>query len=88
MDCIFVHHPDSGYDGEISELKFECECRKPKPGMLLKASKDFNIALEKSCMIGDSDSDIQAGIAAGCKSIKITEGGLLEAVRGILNDYN
>lgn len=82
------HHPDSGYDGEISELKFECECRKPKPGMLLKASKDFNIALEKSCMIGDSDSDIQAGIAAGCKSIKITEGGLLEAVRGILNDYN
>ena len=56
--------------------------------MLLKASKDFNIELEKSYMIGDSDSDIQAGIAAGCKSIKITEGGLLEAVGGILNDYN
>ena len=82
------HHPRKGYEGEISELKFECECRKPKPGMLLKAAKKFNIDLKKSWMIGDSDSDVQAGQAAGCQSIKIREGGLLEAVKGIIYDYN
>ena len=82
------HHPHSGYDGEIPELKINCECRKPKPGMLLRAAKEFNIDLEKSWMIGDSDSDVQAGIAAGCKSIKISEGSLLETVKGIIYDYN
>ena len=70
------------------ELKIDCNCRKPKPGLLLKAAEDFNIDLEKSYMIGDSDSDVQAGEAAGCKSIKIKEGGLLETVKGVLHDYN
>ena len=37
------HHPDGGFPGEVSELKVECSCRKPKPGMLLKAAEDFNI---------------------------------------------
>ena len=52
--------------------------------MLIKAAQNLNIDLEKSWMIGDSDLDAKAGEAAGCKSIKIEEGGLLEAVRGIL----
>ena len=82
------HHPHKGYEGEIPELKIDCDCRKPKPGMLLKAAAELNIDLNQSFMIGDSDSDIQAGEAAGCKAIKIEEGGLLEAVRGILNDNN
>ena len=88
LDAIYYcpHHPHKGYEGEIPELKIDCDCRKPKPGMLLKAAEDFNIDLSKSYMIGDSDNDVLAGEATGCKSIKIEEGGLLEAVRGILND--
>ena len=86
LDGIYFcpHHPHSGYKGEIPELKFECECRKPKPGMILKAAEDFNIDLEQSYMIGDSDVDVQAGIAAGVKSMKINEGELLVAVNKIL----
>lgn len=88
LDGIYFcpHHPDQGYEGEVSELKINCDCRKPKPGMLLKAAKDFNIDLSKSFMIGDSDIDVQAGINAGCKSIKIVEGGLLDAVNKILEE--
>lgn len=82
------HHPHKGYEGEIPELKIECDCRKPKPGMLLKAAEELNIDLKASYMIGDSDSDVQAGEAAGCTGIKINEGELLDAVKGVLHDYN
>lgn len=78
------HHPHKGYKGEVSELKFDCDCRKPKPGLLVKAANDLNISLENSYMIGDSDSDVKAGVAAGCKTVKIEEGRLLEAVKNIL----
>lgn len=89
LDKIYFcpHHPHGGYVGEIPELKFECDCRKPKPGMLFKAAEELNIDLSKSYMIGDSDTDVQAGEAAGCKSIKIEEGELLKAVRNILENY-
>lgn len=65
------HHPHKGYKGEIPELKFDCDCRKPKPGMLLKAAKDYNIDLSRSFMVGDGENDVMAGMAAGCKSIYI-----------------
>ena len=65
------HHPDCGYEGEIKELKRKCDCRKPKPGMLLKAAEDFNIDLSQSWMIGDGENDIKAGKAAGCKTILV-----------------
>lgn len=78
------HHPHKGYEGEIPKLKIDCDCRKPKPGLLLRAAEDLNIDLKQSFMIGDSDSDVNAGNTAGCTSIKIEEGGLLEAVKGIL----
>ena len=68
------HHPHKGYAGEVSELKIDCDCRKPKPGMLLRASKDFNIDLENSWMIGDGENDIKAGKNAGCKTVLIGEG--------------
>lgn len=87
LDAIYFcpHHPHKGFEGEIPELKFDCDCRKPKPGMLLKAAEDFNIDLSKSYMIGDSDFDVEAGKAAGCRnSIKIEEGDLLETVKEIL----
>lgn len=86
IDALYYcpHHPYKGFDGEIAELKIDCDCRKPKPGMLLKAAEIYNIDLSESFMIGDSDIDIEAGNAAGCRSIKINEGGLLEAVKKIL----
>lgn len=65
------HHPHKGYDGEIPELKVECECRKPKPGMLLKAAEDYNIDLSASFIIGDGENDVRAGINAGCKTVLI-----------------
>ena len=73
LDAIYYcpHHPNKGYEGERPELKIDCDCRKPKPGMILKAAKDFNIDLTKSWMIGDSESDIKAGINAGCKAVLI-----------------
>ena len=70
LDGIYVcpHHPDKGYEGEVVGLKIDCACRKPKPGMLLCAEKDFNINLEESWMVGDRESDIKAGRAAGCRT--------------------
>lgn len=75
LDAIYFcpHHPDGGFEGEVPELKIECECRKPKPGMLLKAARDFNIDLDRSYMIGDSKSDIEAGKAAGCKTVFLSD---------------
>lgn len=55
-----------------------CECRKPKPGMLLQAAKDFDIDLAHSWMIGDRLSDVQVGINAGTKTI-LVETGLIKA---------
>ena len=65
------HHPHKGYEGEIPELKIDCKCRKPKPGMLYMAEKDFNISLSDSFMVGDGENDIIAGNAAGCRSVLI-----------------
>lgn len=76
VDAIYFcpHHPHKGYAGEVTELKIDCDCRKPKPGMLLKAAIDFNIDLENSWMVGDSESDIEAGRSAGCKTALIHSG--------------
>lgn len=76
LDGIYFcpHHPDKGYEGERPELKFDCECRKPKPGMLLKAAKEFHIDLAKSWMVGDGEHDIKAGQNAGCQTALIGKG--------------
>lgn len=77
LDAIYYcpHHPHKGYEGEVPELKIDCDCRKPKPGMLLKAAEDFNIDLSQSWMIGDGEDDIKAGKAAGCKTALIGNAG-------------
>lgn len=77
LDAVYYcpHHPHKGYDGEIPELKIDCECRKPKAGMLIKAAKDFNIDLSQSWMIGDNENDVLAGKNAGCRTILITTEG-------------
>ena len=73
LDGIYFcpHHPDKGFKGEVKELKINCNCRKPNPGLLLQAASDFNINLEQSWMIGDRKNDIQAGKNAGCKTVLI-----------------
>ncbi len=75
LDDIFIcpHHPDRGFPGERPEYKFDCDCRKPKPGLLLQAAEKYNIDLTASWMLGDSQSDIKAGQAAGCHTVLIDE---------------
>ena len=75
IDGLYIcpHHPDKGFEGERPEYKFDCECRKPKPGLLLQAAKDFNIDLSQSIMIGDSNRDVESGKAAGCKDSILVE---------------
>ncbi len=84
------HHPDKGYPGERPEYKLDCECRKPKAGMLLKASKDWNIDLRRSYMVGDTERDVMAGHNAGCKeSVMIKSNcsnALLSTIKQILNN--
>jgi D-glycero-D-manno-heptose 1,7-bisphosphate phosphatase len=65
-----------------------CECRKPKPGMLLSSAEEWGIDLSSSYMVGDRESDLEAGRAAGCTSYLIGEGGfpsLLAAAQFILS---
>jgi len=72
--CYCPHHPDTGFEGEIKELKFDCDCRKPKIGLFNQAKNLLNIVLEKSWMIGDSARDIQAAKNAGMKSVLVLTG--------------
>ena len=76
LDRIYFcpHHPETGFDGEIPELKIECECRKPKPGLIFRAAEELPIALEKSCLIGDTWRDIAAARAAGIQAYGVETG--------------
>ena len=62
---ICYHHPK----GVVPELTIDCECRKPKPGLLISAAKEMEIDLDKSVFLGDRDWDVLAGRAVGCKTI-------------------
>ena len=82
LDAIYYcpHHPDKGFEGEIPELKCDCNCRKPKPGLLIRAAEDFNIDLRNSWMVGDGENDIKAGKAAGCRTALIGGADYLQEV--------
>ena len=95
LDGIYYcpHHPHKGYEGEVPELKIECDCRKPKPGLLLRAAEELNIDLARSWMVGDGEAEMLAGKAAGCRTALIGEGNfgqdvsvgsLLEFTKGYL----
>ncbi len=62
-----LHHPDA-IDPELAHA---CNCRKPKPGMLLEAASALDIDLSRSWMIGDADVDAEAGRVAGCRTILV-----------------
>lgn len=64
------HHPEA----TLPQYRIKCECRKPRPGMLLQAAKEYNLDLRASFMIGDRISDIVAGHKAGCRTILVETG--------------
>ncbi|GEM_PF-125651 len=78
IDAIYFcpHHPEQRSDIPDWAKKYRvgCLCRKPKPGMLLKAAEDWNIDLSKSWMVGDHERDMKAAAAAGCRSILVETG--------------
>ncbi|MFP4041902.1 MAG: D-glycero-beta-D-manno-heptose 1,7-bisphosphate 7-phosphatase [Bacteroidales bacterium] len=80
FDAIYFcpHHPGLNMKGVNPDFIMDCECRKPKPGMLLQAAKDLDIDLAKSFVIGDADRDIQAGKDAGCTTIGVRTGKNIE----------
>lgn len=74
-DIFFCpHHPHKGYLGEIPELKIDCDCRKPKIGMLQRAADKYNIDLTQSWYVGDTTMDIQTGINAGMRTVLVKTG--------------
>ena len=76
VDDIFYcpHHTDKGFEGEVPELKFDCECRKPKTGMIKEAVGKYNIDLSQSYMVGDSTMDLEMARNAGVKSVLVNTG--------------
>jgi histidinol phosphatase-like enzyme len=68
------HHPEKGFPGERAELKIECECRKPKIGMIERAARELNLDLSKSWMIGDTTTDVQTARNAGLRSVLVRTG--------------
>jgi len=72
------HYPD----GIVEGYNYDCDCRKPKPGMIINAGQDHNIDLAESWMIGDILNDVEAGNRAGCKTVLIDNGNETEWVTG------
>jgi D-glycero-D-manno-heptose 1,7-bisphosphate phosphatase len=62
-----LHHPSA----LVAKYRVDCDCRKPKPGMLLRAAKEHDIDLESSYFVGDALIDVKAGRRAGCKAILV-----------------
>lgn len=87
IDALYLcpHHPHKGFEGERPDYKLECDCRKPKTGLFMQAKRDFNIDLSQSYMIGDSEMDVKAGEAAGCKGGLLVEKNKGEALLNMID---
>jgi D-glycero-D-manno-heptose 1,7-bisphosphate phosphatase len=72
IDAVYYcpHHPQAG----IERYRVNCNCRKPEPGMLIRAGKELDVDLRQSFMVGDKLSDMEAGKRAGCKTIMVRTG--------------
>ena len=87
LDGIYVceHHERGGPGGDPA-LIGPCDCRKPRPGLLLRAARELQIDLPRSALVGDQDRDLQAGRAAGVRSIRVgADFGVADAVRQLLH---
>ncbi len=60
-----LHHPDA----LVKKYRRDCDCRKPKPGLLLRAARENGVDLARSFFVGDALVDVKAGRAAGCRTI-------------------
>ena len=82
-----LHHPE----GLVRKYTMVCDCRKPKPGLLLQAADEHRIDLSRSFFVGDALMDVEAGKRAGCKTILVghlnTFLGTLIEQRGVVPDY-
>jgi len=76
LDRIYFcpHHPDSGFPGEVAALKIDCNCRKPKTGLIEAACREFNIDLSGSWFIGDTLVDVATAHAIGLRAILVETG--------------
>jgi D,D-heptose 1,7-bisphosphate phosphatase len=82
------HHPDAGFDGEITELKRKCDCRKPETGLIAMARQDYNIDIKNSWMVGDQTSDIELGRRVGLLTIAVETGfGLKDLKNRVRPDF-
>jgi len=72
LDAIYYcpHHPIEG----VGPYRMECNCRKPKPGMLDRAARELNIDLSQSFVVGDKITDLETGYAVGCKTVLVRTG--------------
>jgi len=72
VDAIYYcpHHPTEGF----GRYRLDCVCRKPRPGALHRAADELGLNLSRSCFVGDKSSDIEAGRAAGCRTILVRTG--------------
>ncbi|MBI4444367.1 MAG: HAD family hydrolase [Acidobacteria bacterium] len=80
------HHPEEG----LAAYRRECECRKPKPGLLLKAAQELHIELGSSFLVGDRIRDIQAAHNAGCGAVLVQTGyggGEVDSISTYLRDH-
>lgn len=71
---VCPHHPD----GALPAYSVDCACRKPKPGMLLRAARELDIDLASSWMLGDILDDVEAARRAGCRAVLVDRGGETE----------
>jgi D-glycero-D-manno-heptose 1,7-bisphosphate phosphatase len=73
LDGIYVcpHHPEVG----PPPYRADCTCRKPRPGLLLRAGEEHGLDLARSFMVGDRDCDVEAGRAAGCRTVLLARPG-------------
>lgn len=73
--CSCPHHPNA----TLPEWRLDCDCRKPKPGMLLQAARELDIDLAQSFMVGDRITDVIAGHRAGCQTVLVQTGRHVDA---------
>ena len=73
-------------EGKVKEYAIDCDCRKPKPGLLLQALNEYAIDKEKSFLVGDKLRDVESAEAAGIKGYLYKKGNLLQFVKNILGE--
>ena len=80
LDAVYYcpHHPD----GSVATYAIECNCRKPRPGLLERAARDLQIDLKRSWFVGDILHDVEAGNRAGCRTVLVNNGGETEWIAG------